>query len=51
MTTKQFKIVYHPFPTSDLTAEMLLDAIDEEEAVKLFRENYPLWSLKSVESA
>ena len=49
MELTEFKIVCCPFPMSDATSEYTMYGTDEEDALKQFRETYPLFRVKSVE--
>jgi hypothetical protein len=47
--SRKFKIVYCPFLTSDLEAEAIVWANDEEDAQKIFERQNPHGSVRSVE--
>ena len=48
LVMKRFLIVYYPFPGSDVTSEMEQSGKDYDDVVTMFRENYPMWSIKEV---
>jgi hypothetical protein len=50
MDATHFKIVYCPFPGSDVTAEMESFGVNEEKALEWFQHLYPAATVKSVEA-
>ena len=39
MKLKRYKVIYHPFPNSDVTAEAFVNGINEADALAEFRLN------------
>lgn len=45
----EYTVVCFPFPMSDATSTYTMTGTSEEDALKQFRETYPLFRVKSVE--
>ena len=48
MELKPFLVVYLPFPDSDLQSERIEYGKNEEDVLKKFETNYPMWRVKEV---
>jgi hypothetical protein len=40
MKMLNFKVVYRPFPESDVHSEMIIPALDEQDAKRLFEQQF-----------
>lgn len=45
---KAFKVVYMPFPMSDVTSEGVAYGVDEDDAREYYKKNFPMYRIKSV---